>query len=96
MKIIYMEEKKMNNQEFDLVKKAYIHALSEVKSAMRFYQIKIKVGKGIKIKAPIPESFIIKIIYFAISSFNYGSEELIDEEEFLEDKDYKIYLEDIE
>ena len=86
----------MTNQEFDLVKKAYIHALSEVKSAMYFYKIKIKVGKGVTIKAPVPEKFIIKIIYLAISTFNYGSEELIDEEEYLNDKDYKIHLEEIE
>lgn len=96
MKIIYMEEKTMTNQEFDLVKKAYIHALSEVKSALHYYDIKIKLGKGAKIEAPIPEKFITKIIFVAICNFNYCSEELIDEEEYLNDKDYKIHLEDIE
>ena len=86
----------MTNEEFDLIKKAYIHALSEVEEALYNYTIKIKLGKGVKIKAPIPEKFITKVLWYAICCFNYGSEELIDEEEFLEDKDYKIHLEDIE
>ena len=86
----------MTNEEFDLIKKAYIHALSEVEEALYNNTIKIKLGKGVKIKAPISEKFITKVLWYAICSFNYGSEELIDEEEFLEDKDYKIHLEDIE
>ena len=86
----------MTNEEFDLIKKAYINALSDVKCALYNNTIKIKLGKGVKIKAPIPEQFIIKILWYAIGSFNYGSEELIDEEEFLEDKDYKIHLEEID
>lgn len=86
----------MTNQEFDLIKKGFTHALSEVKGALYFYNVKIKLGKGAKIEAPIPEKFITKILWAAICSFNYGSEDLIDEEEYLDDKDYKIHLEDIE
>ena len=86
----------MTNEEFDLVKKGYIHALSEVNAALYNNKIKIKLGKGVTIKVPIPEKFITKILWYAICSFNYGSEDLIDEEEYLIDKDYKIHLEDIE
>ena len=86
----------MTNEEFDLIKKAYINALSDVKCALYNNTIKIKLGNGASIKAPIPEQFILKILWYAIGSFNYGSKDLIDEEEYLSDKDYKIHLEDIE
>ena len=86
----------MNNKEFDEMRFGYIYAINELTSDLQNQVVSIEINDKVSIDAEIPKDYIKLIAEMAVGSFNYGCEELVDEAEYDEMKDYSIRYSDIE
>lgn len=86
----------MTNKEFNMIRSGYIHAINEITSMLEIQSVSIEINDKISIDAEIPEDYIKTIAEMAVGSFNYGCEELVDESEYDEKKDYSIRYSDID
>lgn len=86
----------MNNKEFDEMRFGYIHAINELTNFLAIQSTSIEINEKVSIDAEIPEDYIKMVAEMAVGSFNYGCEELVDENEFDETKDYTIKYSDID
>lgn len=86
----------MNNKEFDEMRFGYIYAINELTNFLAINSASIEINDKISIDAEIPEDYIKMVAEMAVGSFNYGCEELVDENEFDENKDYSIRYCDID
>lgn len=86
----------MNNKEYDEMRFGYIYAINELTNNMMIEKASIKISENVIISVDIPEDYIQTIAEMAVGSFNYGCEELVDEDEYDEKKDYSIRYSDID
>lgn len=86
----------MNNKEYDEMRFGYIYAINELTSILENHSASIEINDKVSIDAEIPEDYIKLVAEMAVGSFNYGCEELVDEDEYDEKKDYSIRYSDID
>lgn len=86
----------MTNKEFDEMRFGYIQAINELTAFLATHSTSIEINEKVSIDAEIPEDYIKMIAECAVGSFNYGFDELVDEDEFDESKDYSIKYSDID
>ena len=86
----------MNNKEFDEMRFGYIYAINEITTILANQTVSIEINDKISIDAEMPEDYIKLVAELAVSSFDYGCEELVDDDEYDENKDYSIRYSDID